>query len=439
MAGMETRLTRLKRFNRLLHRLFPERQIHLRTGGQVTYVKLSRGSQMSVLLLFLTVIGWTAFTSTSYVIHDRVLSSKDNQITNARLAYRSLLNEVSGYQKKFTSVTHDLEENHALMLGLVEQNTSLQQNLRSVKNKLGATEDEREKVIATSEYLKGQLKDIDEEMRSVTDHNDDLKENLEAIETDMQTALSERNQALFKSNRMRRNIAELETRLAGMQETEHEAVQRLTNGTLSFIESMQKVVKLTGLKVGKLLLADGAASEGQGGPFIEVKPDDLPAGQIKADLTALDGYLQHSEALQGVMSKLPLTAPLDSYRVTSSYGKRRDPINKRWAAHYGLDLGATFKAPVYATAPGVVTFVGWKGKYGKLIEIDHGAGIKTRYGHLHKTLVKKGQKINYRENIGQLGSTGRSTGAHLHYEIAFRGKARNPMKFIKAGRYVFQE
>jgi len=87
----------------------------------------------------------------------------------------------------------------------------------------------------------------------------------------------------------------------------------------------------------------------------------------------------------------------------------------------------------------VVSYAGWNGKYGKLIEINHGAGLKTRYGHLHKILVKKGQKIKFRQRIGLLGSTGRSTGAHLHYEVVFRGKAKNPMKFIKAGQNVFQK
>ena len=82
---------------------------------------------------------------------------------------------------------------------------------------------------------------------------------------------------------------------------------------------------------------------------------------------------------------------------------------------------------------------GWSGKYGKLIEVDHGAGLKTRYGHLHKILVEIGRQLKFRDKIGLLGSTGHSTGAHLHYEILFKGKPKNPMKFIKAGRHVFQE
>jgi murein DD-endopeptidase MepM/ murein hydrolase activator NlpD len=139
------------------------------------------------------------------------------------------------------------------------------------------------------------------------------------------------------------------------------------------------------------------------------------------------------------MKRIPLAPPLNTFKVTSSFGKRRDPINRRWATHYGLDLGGTFKSSVYSTAPGVVSFAGWKGKYGKQVEIDHGAGLKTRFGHLNKFFVKKGQKIKFHQKIGLLGSTGRSTGAHLHYEVVFRGRAMNPIKFIKAGRNVFQE
>ena len=135
---------------------------------------------------------------------------------------------------------------------------------------------------------------------------------------------------------------------------------------------------------------------------------------------------------------MPLAQPLDYYYISSRYGKRRDPVNKRWAVHYGLDMAASKKSPVYVTAPGKVTFVGWKGNYGNFIMVDHGNGIETRYGHLHKILVKKGDTVDYRTKIGLVGSTGRSTGAHLHYEVRVNGTNVDPFKFIKAGRNVFQ-
>ena len=107
--------------------------------------------------------------------------------------------------------------------------------------------------------------------------------------------------------------------------------------------------------------------------------------------------------------------------------------------HYGLDMGGVYKTSVYATAPGKVTHAGWNGRYGRMVEIDHGNGVKTRYGHMQKTLVTKGQEVRFRQKVGLLGSSGRSTGAHLHYEVVFKGRPMNPTNFIKAGRYVFQD
>ncbi len=443
MWGKLNSATRMRHDNfmtllrQVVERLFPERQFHLRTGGNVSYFVFSRRLQIALVGAFVLFGAWTAFASISFMLHDKLIVAKDNQIANARLAYRSLLKEVATYQDKFASITNDLKENHDIMLGLVQKNTSLQQGLKSVSNKLASTEKEREMVIATSEYLKGQLSDSKSKIGTLENGNENLKENLNVLENDLQTALAERNKSIFDGTKMRRYIKEMETRLASLQETEMQSVQRLTDGTEAYIDTMQKVVNMTGLKVARLLLADG--DQGQGGPFIAAKPDTgLPADKLNVSMSYLSDKLRNSESLQAVMRKMPLSPPLVSYRITSSYGKRRDPVNGKWSAHYGLDMGATLKSRVYATAPGVVTFAGWKGHYGKLIEIDHGAGIKTRYGHLNKILVKKGDKVNFRQNIALLGNTGRSTGPHLHYEITFMKKTRNPSNFIKAGRYVFQ-
>ncbi|MCH7485422.1 MAG: peptidoglycan DD-metalloendopeptidase family protein [Proteobacteria bacterium] len=426
------------RKTKLARRLFPDRQIHLRTAGRVSFFRLSHGLQLTILALFLLTGAWMTFASVSYMLHDKVLAAKDAQIASAHLAYRSLLGEVAGYQNKFSSITRDLEENHAMMLGLVEKNAALQQNLKSVANQLNSTEQEKNLVIGARKELKKQLAEIDYKMSSLSSRNYTLKDSLDSTELDLQTALAERNKALFESTRMRRHIRNLEVRLVDLQKAEEESVKQLTDRTTDYIGTMEKVIKLTGLKVKRLLSADNGLPRGRGGPFIEVKPDDLPANRLKANLRNLDSYLRQSAGLQGIMAKLPLTAPLNSFYITSGFGKRRDPINKRWAAHYGVDLGNVFKSSVYATAPGVVTYSGWKGKYGKLVEVSHGAGLKTRYGHLNKILVRKGEKISFRQKIGLLGSTGRSTGAHLHYEVLFKNRYKNPMKFIKAGRYVFQ-
>jgi murein DD-endopeptidase MepM/ murein hydrolase activator NlpD len=428
---------RSERLSRLVHRLFPERQLHFRTEGRVSFLRLSHRSQIAIIVLFALVGSWMAVASVSYVLHDKLVAVKENQIANARLAYRSLLDEVAQYQRKFASLTNDLEENHVMMLGLVEQNTNLQQSLKTVESRLRYTEEERQTVVSVRERLKADLHETESRMGGLANRNFVLKDNLDTVEGDLQQALADRNQALFESGRMRRQIKDLEIRLTSLQSSQQEAVQRLTDQTIANIDDVERVIELTGLKVAQLLKKQDG--KGQGGPFIAAQPDGLPGDRMKADLTNLSNYLDHWQSLQSLAKIVPLTAPLNSYHLSSSYGKRRDPINRRWAAHYGMDMSAPKKTSVYATAPGVVTFSGWKGRYGKLVEITHGNGIKTRYGHLHKLLVKRGAKIKYRDKIALLGNTGRSTGAHLHYEVIVKGKPRNPALFIKAGRYVLQD
>ena len=471
-----------------LGRWFPERQIHIRTEGRVAFFRFAQGFQISAVAVLIVTAAWGGFASYSYFRHNKVVLAKDHKIANARLAYQSLIGEVAEYQKKFINITRDLEENHDLILNLVEKNASLQQSLKSVATRLEITESERLAILNARENLKGELSEIEDRMREMANRNIalkdkfnnvegdlkvalvernkalldgstmnsknktlesrrlklqqtnfSLKDNLNTVEGDLKVALVERNKALFDGSPMRGEIKTLESRLLKLQQSEANSVQRLSEQTLAYIASMERIVAMAGLNVAHLLKVNNKLAVGQGGPFIPAHNDDLPANRLKISLATLHTHQMRLEKLQDVIKKLPLTVPLDAYYLTSRFGKRRDPINRRWAAHYGIDLGSSFKSKVYTTAAGVVSYAGWKGKYGKLVEVNHGAGLKTRYGHLHKIFVKKGQKVIFRQKIGLLGNTGRSTGAHLHYGIVFKGKSKNPMNFIKSGRYVFQE
>ncbi|NQU59551.1 MAG: peptidoglycan DD-metalloendopeptidase family protein [Rhodospirillales bacterium] len=439
MLRLKQRRSFSERTGATLDRLFPERQIHLRTEGKVSFDRFTQRVQIFIVLVFFAAAGWAGYTTLTYLRHETILAGKEGLISDSRRAYRSLLGEVSEYQKKFTDLTIDLEDSHGLMLSLVEKNAYLQKSLSTVSKQLHLTQSEREAIDSARESLKGKLVAIEDKMRKIANRNFSLSDNLNTAEADLQKALAERNKSLYEGTRRSRRIKDLETRLDDLQKTEDQAVQRLTERTADYIGAMEKVVSLTGLKITGLIKNPDQPEEGKGGPFIAARPENLPGKQLKDSLDNLDIHLERWEALQDLMPRIPLSSPMTSFYVTSAFGKRRDPLNKRWAAHYGLDMGGGFKSKVYATAPGVVTFAGWKGNYGKLIEISHGKGIKTRFGHLNTIFVKKGQKIKFREKIGLLGSTGRSTGAHLHYEVVFRGRAKNPLKFIRAGRNVFQE
>ncbi|MEM6490561.1 MAG: M23 family metallopeptidase, partial [Pseudomonadota bacterium] len=177
----------------------------------------------------------------------------------------------------------------------------------------------------------------------------------------------------------------------------------------------------------------------QGGPYFVAASQLGLSDAFETAATDAADAISRWEALRDVLRLLPLESPMDQYRVTSGFGRRTDPINGRPAMHYGLDLAHAMSAPILATSPGKVVFSGWKGNYGRFVEIDHGAGVRTRYGHLHKILVRRGETVDFRQKIGTLGNSGRSTGPHLHYEITVDGRPLNPQKFIAAGRYVLKE
>ncbi len=422
----------------LSHRLFPERQIMVRTDGYMSYVRISRRFQMSTTFGVAALVGWFAFSSVSFFLHQDVLTAKDRDVLSANVAYNELLNEVSHYQKKFSNVTTELVENHSLMLQLVEQNATLQQSLKSVASKLDDTEQDKRAVVATRERLRKEIESLDARMQKLASSNFTLEKKLSSVKTNLTVVADERSSALTESKKLKDQVSDLENILADLQESEKSVLERMASHTTERIAAIEDVLKRTGIKPEKLLALANIDS-GMGGPFIAASQQDSKSDDLlKVSLTNLDGQVKRWAGLRDVMNSLPLFSPLDYYYITSSYGKRRDPKNKKLSHHYGLDMGSSHKAPVFTAAGGKITYAGWKSKYGNFVEIDHGNGVKSRYAHLAKIFVKKGQSIEQRVKIGLVGNTGRSTGAHLHYEILVNGKTVNPFKFIKAGRYVFK-
>ena len=161
-------------------------------------------------------------------------------------------------------------------------------------------------------------------------------------------------------------------------------------------------------------------NRGLGGPYIPnprgVQPEQLSAEKL--------------EALSRMVKSLPVAAPLHSYEIGSRFGVRGDPMNAHLALHTGTDFRAPYDLPVYATAAGTVTFSGYRADYGKIVEIDHGNGLATRYGHLNRATVSVGQRVAAQTQIGFLGSTGRATGPHVHYEVVVNGEPQDPEKFM---------
>ncbi len=176
------------------------------------------------------------------------------------------------------------------------------------------------------------------------------------------------------------------------------------------------------------------APGGVGGPFVPLKPPRSSASAFDRQLYRINAARaeinQYSHTLVSVPVRKPVTGEVD---MSSPFGMRLDPFLGRPAIHTGIDLRGEIGEPAHATAAGRVTIAGREGGYGNMVEINHGNGLATRYGHLSKILVKVGQTVHIGEVIGLIGSTGRSTGPHLHYETRINGEAVDPQKFLRAG------
>lgn len=451
----------IRRLKRLFDAYLPDRELVMRTDGKVWFVKISKKIQIAGFILIIVTSGWGIFLSFSFFVSGKVIEAKEKEILKTRIVYRGLLTEISNYQSKFTILTDDLEKSHDSMLGLVEKNANLQQNLSTAKSKLVSSKrrfktelvsskrqyetelvssKRRQDEIATIKgKLKAKLKDIEHRMRSLNSHNFKLKGNLSSISGSLESALTERNSALMLNERLNERTSELSKYLENLQNSEKNVIARLTLTTVDEIGVLEKFISRTGIQPKQLITGKKRTSTlGQGGPFLEVGQGNEPGAFLKSSVDILGARLDQLSKLKRLVGVIPFSPPLEHFSISSHFGKRRDPINKRWAMHYGLDMTGFKKANVYATSPGKVVKSGHKGKYGKFIEIDHGGGFKTRYGHLYKTLVKRGQEVKFRQKIGLLGSSGRSTGPHLHYEVTHNGKPKNPWRFIKAGKYVYK-
>jgi murein DD-endopeptidase MepM/ murein hydrolase activator NlpD len=181
-------------------------------------------------------------------------------------------------------------------------------------------------------------------------------------------------------------------------------------------------------QVGEKIVAEGAALD---------SIDDAAAvsGGDDAFHAMFMGWKKQDAIGQGVIA-VPSAKPINAATFTSGYGVRSDPFRGSAAMHAGIDLAAPQGTAVYATADGIVDKAEWSNGYGNLVEVAHGKGVQTRFGHLSRILVHSGQLVHRGDLIALVGSTGRSTGPHLHYEVRIDGHAVNPVPFLQAGDYV---
>ncbi|MBP1882055.1 murein DD-endopeptidase MepM/ murein hydrolase activator NlpD [Ensifer mexicanus] len=234
------------------------------------------------------------------------------------------------------------------------------------------------------------------------------------------------------SDRADRIFSKVTLSLKDVERDQMARMEHLTSSANRTSETIRTIVERTGVTLSAGT-TEAAASKVDGnaigGPFVEPQDED-PFGK---SLAALDSALLELEETRDAARKLPLLSPAPASDVTSNFGNRLDPFMGRLALHAGIDFRVSIGTRIRSAAAGTVTTAGPTGGYGNMVEIDHGNGVVTRYAHLSVILVNVGDHVRADDVIAKSGSTGRSTGPHLHYEVRLDGRAIDPVHFLRAG------
>jgi murein DD-endopeptidase MepM/ murein hydrolase activator NlpD len=234
-----------------------------------------------------------------------------------------------------------------------------------------------------------------------------------------------------KAKGLEATLARVQTSLDRVENTQVATLNSMEEGFDAKARRIRGVLIDLGLDAGKShsVVLNG----GTGGPFVPVKPRN-DAGNFERQLYRINVARAQVDSLNRTLVNVPIRKPLPGeIDTTSGFGVRMDPFIGAPAMHTGLDFRGNIGDPIRVTAAGKVTQAGWSGGYGKMVEVDHGNGLATRYGHLSEIDVSVGQTVRIGQTVGRLGTTGRSTGPHLHYETRVDGDAVDPQKFLRAG------
>ncbi len=312
-------------------------------------------------------------------------------------------------------------------------------NTWRAESDLASFADEKARVATASERLQAYSGDIDRvvadleaQQKFLEQMTDMLPEDITADEPDAtvtdssaETAATIRKiSAVFPEAR---GLAELEARQIALAEK----LTRFANARARRAEAAMRKLNLD----PRLMTRE--TREAMGGPFEALTTRQ--AGALDPRFEKLGFSLARMAVLERALEGIPQVVPASVENITSGFGYRRDPFNGRGAMHAGLDFKGAIGAPIYAAAKGTVSFVGWQSGYGNTVEITHGNGMLTRYAHLARFDVRPGQPVEAGDRIAGMGSTGRSTGPHLHFEVRINDRAINPRPFLEVAPDVLKE
>ncbi|MBO4168429.1 M23 family metallopeptidase [Cereibacter azotoformans] len=445
-------LTRLHyRIHSSLERILPEKRLFLKSDSDTRFIRLRPVTQLAALAGGTLLVSWTIL-ATSIVLMDSVAAGNTRDQTQRRQAlYESRLNALSAdrdrradeavrAQERFNLALAEVSKMQTALLATEDRRKELETGIEVLQDTLIRTIDERDEARAQTERMTLALAEQTGSARTDGSRMADAEATLEQVSSAL-AALARQRDAMANAVLLaKEETEEVLQQKAELQARNDLIFARLEEAVTVSMEPLDKMFRAAGLSTESLLNQVRRGYSGQGGPLSkltvstmggDLTPEERRANEILNGLDRMNLY-------RLAATKAPFAMPVKTaFRYTSGFGGRDDPFGRGKRRHEGIDMAGASGSPIYATADGVVIQAGWASGYGRVIKIRHDFGIQTVYGHLSQIRVDKGQRVSRGDRIGDMGSTGRSTGTHLHYEVRVDGTPVNPMTFIKAAKDVF--
>lgn len=408
---MQKNMVTAKVFLQNVKRVFRSRNVIIISEHKVDHVPLSGVMQVLLLVGFVGFFSGTSYITGSYVTARSAITEKDKKIVSSTIEKTRVNDEINLLKRDLVRLNENGNELNAYSKFIISQHNEI---LPPSTLSAGTAS------LADGNFFGQNTAQLLDRISFLETRVNEIKnENIHLV-----TAIRERTDKKI-------NYLEDVISMTGLDVDNIEHTAELSGKNAGKIHSNIRVNSSTDENAKKDSNTHGA---NEGGPFIPY--DNSLFNSTEQSLLA---DVDRLVVLHGIVGKLPLGQPINDAQQMSPFGKRIDPLNHRWSMHPGLDLAGPFGSKVFSTNDGVVVAAGRKPAYGNMVDIEHEFGIVTRYAHMSKILVHEGEHVGRGQQIGVQGSTGRSTGPHLHYEVRVNERPVNPINFLHAGQYVFEE
>ncbi|MFV0491922.1 MAG: DUF5930 domain-containing protein [Pseudorhodobacter sp.] len=439
------------RINTALGRYLPEQRLFLKSDAATRFIRLSPATQAVAITGGVVAFGWTLLATSILVMDSISAGSAREQTLRRHAVYESRLNALSvdrdlraeeavRAQERFNLALAEVSKMQTRLLASEDQRREMETGIDAVQETLRRTIRERDEARAEQVALTAALEDQSGSTGPRQTLSDETEATMGILADALAGTAEQRDAMALVAMTAKDEVEQIAAEKRQIEARNDIIFGKLEEAVAVSMEPLDKMFRAAGMSPDSILDTVRRGYSGQGGPLspFTMSTSNAPLSADEVRARAILNGLDRMNMYRIAADQAPFAMPVKgAFRHTSGYGYRRDPKGAGTRMHSGTDFAAGIGTPIYATADGVVEKAGWGNGYGRMVKIKHQFGVQTLFAHMSKLRVKTGQKVSRGDHIGDMGSSGRSTGSHLHYEVRVGGNPVNAMTFIKAAKNVF--